>query len=31
FRKRFSHALKTLWAEGTARTLELYLEDALVR
>ncbi|MBA4785941.1 MAG: mannitol dehydrogenase family protein [Rhizobiales bacterium] len=31
FRQRFSHALKTLWSEGTARTLELYLQNSLVR
>jgi mannitol 2-dehydrogenase len=30
FRKRFAHALKTLWAEGTANTLQLYLDDKLV-
>ena len=29
FRKRFAHALETLWAEGTAKTLQLYLEDRL--
>ena len=29
FRRRFSHAVRTLWAEGTAKTLELYLSDAL--
>ncbi|EUB97977.1 Mannitol 2-dehydrogenase [Rhizobium sp. CF080] len=31
FRTRFAHALKTLWAEGTARTLELYLGGKLVK
>jgi mannitol 2-dehydrogenase len=31
FRKRFAHALSTLWREGTARTLELYLRDELVK
>lgn len=30
FRSRFAHALDTLWSEGTARTLELYLADKLV-
>jgi len=30
FRKRFAHALKTLWAQGTKKTLELYLADKLV-
>ncbi|ANV27209.1 mannitol dehydrogenase family protein [Agrobacterium pusense] len=29
FRKRFAHALKTLWQEGTAKTLQLYLDDKL--
>lgn len=29
FRKRFAHALKTLWREGTAKTLQLYLDDKL--
>ncbi|MDO1584302.1 mannitol dehydrogenase family protein [Rhizobium oryzicola] len=29
FRDRFAHALQTLWREGTARTLQLYLDDAL--
>ena len=31
FRTRFAHALKTLWGEGTARTLELYLGGKLVK
>ncbi|OHV84770.1 mannitol dehydrogenase family protein [Rhizobium sp. LCM 4573] len=31
FRKRFAHALQTLWKEGTAKTLELYLADQLVK
>jgi len=31
FRKRFAHALKTLWSEGTAKTLQLYLDDKLVQ
>lgn len=31
FRKRFAHALKTLWEQGTAKTLELYLADELVK
>ncbi|CAN7465000.1 mannitol dehydrogenase family protein [Neorhizobium sp. LjRoot104] len=31
FRTRFAHALKTLWAEGTARTLELYLGGKLAK
>ena len=31
FRKRFAHALQTLWKEGTAKTLELYLADELVK
>jgi len=31
FRQRFSHALRTLWNEGTAKTLELYLQNALVK
>ncbi|WP_113111923.1 mannitol dehydrogenase family protein [Hyphomicrobiales bacterium] len=31
FRKRFAHALKTLWTEGTAKTLQLYLDDQLVK
>ncbi|CDZ36458.1 mannitol dehydrogenase family protein [Neorhizobium galegae] len=31
FRTRFAHALKTLWAEGTAKTLELYLGGKLVK
>ncbi len=31
FRERFAHALKTLWSEGTAKTLELYLADKLVQ
>src|ERR1700712_4538875 len=26
FRKRFAHALKTLWAKGTRQTLQLYLD-----
>ena len=30
FRRRFSHALSKLWTVGTARTLELYLQDRLV-
>ena len=30
FRKRFSHALKTLWEKGTAETIELYLQNKLV-
>ncbi|MGN7294114.1 mannitol dehydrogenase family protein [Rhizobium sp. SAFR-030] len=30
FRQRFSHALATLWREGTAKTLQLYLDDRLV-
>lgn len=30
FRKRFAHALATLWKEGTAKTLELYLSGRLV-
>ena len=30
FRKRFSHALKTLWQQGTAKTLQLYLDDKLI-
>ncbi|SIQ13270.1 mannitol 2-dehydrogenase [Rhizobium sp. RU35A] len=29
FRTRFAHALETLWTEGTARTLQLYLDDRL--
>jgi len=29
FRRRFAHALKTLWKEGTAKTLELYLSGKL--
>lgn len=29
FRKRFAHALKTLWEKGTVRTLELYLGNQL--
>ncbi|NTE58227.1 mannitol dehydrogenase family protein [Agrobacterium tumefaciens] len=29
FRKRFAHALKTLWQQGTAKTLQLYLDDKL--
>ncbi|CDZ56452.1 mannitol dehydrogenase family protein [Neorhizobium galegae] len=31
FRTRFAHALKTLWVEGTAKTLELYLAGKLVK
>ncbi|WP_037077448.1 mannitol dehydrogenase family protein [Neorhizobium vignae] len=31
FRTRFAHALKTLWIEGTAKTLELYLGGKLVK
>lgn len=31
FRKRFAHALATLWTEGTAKTLELYLSGELVK
>ncbi|MCB5203704.1 mannitol dehydrogenase family protein [Neorhizobium sp. T786] len=31
FRGRFSHALRTLWSEGTAKTLELYLQNTLVK
>jgi len=30
FRKRFAHALKTLWQQGTAKTLQLYLDDKLI-
>ena len=30
FRERFAHALKTLWTEGTAKTLQLYLADQFV-
>jgi mannitol 2-dehydrogenase len=30
FRKRFAHALKTLWEKGTAETLEFYLQNKLV-
>jgi mannitol 2-dehydrogenase len=30
FRKRFTHALEILWSEGTAKTLQMYLEDRLV-
>jgi mannitol 2-dehydrogenase len=29
FRKRFAHAVKTLWAKGTRETLQLYLDDKL--
>ena len=29
FRRRFAHALKTLWEKGTRATLKLYLEDKL--
>jgi mannitol 2-dehydrogenase len=31
FRSRFAHALKTLWEQGTAKTLELYLDGKLVK
>ncbi|MBP2557662.1 mannitol 2-dehydrogenase [Neorhizobium galegae] len=31
FRTRFAHALKTLWEQGTAKTLELYLGGKLVK
>jgi len=31
FRKRFAHALATLWKEGTAKTIELYLAGDLVK
>ncbi|CDZ58874.1 Mannitol 2-dehydrogenase [Neorhizobium galegae bv. orientalis] len=31
FRNRFAHALKTLWEQGTAKTLELYLGGKLVK
>ncbi len=31
FRARFAHALKTLWEQGTAKTLELYLGGKLVK
>ncbi|MFB9949382.1 mannitol dehydrogenase family protein [Rhizobium puerariae] len=31
FRARFAHALQTLWKEGTAKTLELYLAGELVK
>jgi mannitol 2-dehydrogenase len=31
FRTRFAHALKTLWEQGTAKTLELYLDGKLVK
>uniref|UniRef100_UPI0025CBB7A5 mannitol dehydrogenase family protein n=1 Tax=uncultured Agrobacterium sp. TaxID=157277 RepID=UPI0025CBB7A5 len=30
FRTRFAHALNTLWEKGTAKTLELYLQNRLV-
>ncbi|WP_320198099.1 mannitol dehydrogenase family protein [Agrobacterium sp. rho-13.3] len=30
FQDRFAHALKTLWSQGTARTLQLYLDDKLI-
>jgi mannitol 2-dehydrogenase len=29
FRKRFAHALKTLWDKGTRATLQLYLDGKL--
>lgn len=29
FRKRFAHALKTLWEKGTRETLQLYLDGKL--
>lgn len=29
FRKRFAHALKTLWEKGTQATLQLYLDNKL--
>ncbi|PWE57478.1 mannitol dehydrogenase [Metarhizobium album] len=29
FRKRFAHALKTLWQQGTRKTLQLYLDGQL--
>ncbi len=29
FRKRFAHALKTLWEKGTRETLQLYLDNNL--
>lgn len=29
FRRRFAQALQTLWTEGTAKTLQLYLDDRL--
>jgi mannitol 2-dehydrogenase len=29
FRKRFAHALKTLWEKGTKETLQLYLDGKL--
>ncbi|WP_111565276.1 mannitol dehydrogenase family protein [Rhizobium sp.] len=29
FRKRFAHALKTLWEKGTRETLQLYLDNKL--
>ncbi|CDN49400.1 mannitol dehydrogenase family protein [Neorhizobium galegae] len=31
FRTRFAHSLKTLWEQGTAKTLELYLGGKLVK
>ncbi len=31
FRTRFAHALKMLWEQGTAKTLELYLGGKLVK
>ena len=29
FRKRFAHAVKTLWEKGTRETLQLYLDGKL--
>jgi mannitol 2-dehydrogenase len=29
FRRRFAHALETLWAKGTRQTLQLYLDNKL--
>lgn len=29
FRRRFSHALKTLWEKGTRQTLQVYLDGKL--
>jgi mannitol 2-dehydrogenase len=29
FRKRFAHALKTLWENGTRETLQRYLDNKL--